>query len=81
MRLLLFFDGGRKSPSTFDFGSQLFNLCSRDIVTFDFVADSIVEVAVFAALYISHADAALWKEANFLLHEAQEADRACVFLF
>ena len=52
LRLLLFFDGGRKSPSAFDFGLQLINLCSRDIVTFDLVADSIVEIAVFVALYI-----------------------------
>ncbi len=73
LRLLLFFDGGRKSLSTFDFGSQLINLCGRDIVTFDLVADSIVEIAVFMALYVSYADAALWKEVDFLLQEVQEA--------
>lgn len=52
LRLLLFFDGSRKSPSAFDFGSQLINLCSRDIVAFNLVADSIVEIAVFVALYV-----------------------------
>ena len=81
MRLLLFFDGGRKGSSTFDFGSQLINICSGDIVAFDLVADSIVEISVFVALYASHADAALWEEADFLLHESQEAARAGVFLF
>lgn len=69
LRLLLFSDGGHKSPSAFDFGLQLINLCSRDIVAFNLVADSIVEVAVFVALYVSHADAALWKEVNLLFHE------------
>lgn len=81
LRLLLFSDGGRKSPSAFDFGSQLINLFSRDIVTFDLVANSIVEITAFVALYVSHADAALWKEANLLLHEVEEAPRTCVFLF
>ena len=81
MRSLLLSNGGRKSPSTFDFGLQLINLCSGYIVTFDLVTDSIVEIAVFVALYVSHADAALWKETDFLLHEAQEAARACIFLF
>jgi len=81
LRSLLFSDGGRKGPSAFDFGSQIINLCSRDIVAFDLVADSIVEIAVFVALYVSHADAALWKETDFLFHEVQKAARACIFLF
>lgn len=69
LRSLLLSDSSRKSPSTFDFGSQLINICGRDIVAFDLVTDSIVEVAVFVALYVSYTDAALWKEADFLLHE------------
>lgn len=73
LRSLLLSNGSRESSSAFDFGLQLINLCSRYIVTFDLVADSIVEIAVFVALYVSHADAALWKEIDFLLHEAQEA--------
>ena len=76
LRLLLLSDGGRKSSSAFDFGPQLINVCSRDIVAFDLVADSIVEIAVFVALYASQADAALWKAADLLFHEDQEATRA-----
>ena len=81
LRALLLSNGSRESSSAFDLGSQLINLCSRDIVAFNFVADSIVEVAVFVTFYASHADTALWKEADLLLHESQEADRACIFLF
>lgn len=69
LRSLLLSNGGRESSSAFDFGSQLINLCSRDIVTFDLVTDSVVEIAVFVALYVSYTDAALWKEADLLLHE------------
>lgn len=81
LRSLLLSNGSRESFSAFDFGSQFVNVCSRDIVAFDLVTDSIVEVAVFVTFYVSRTDAALWKEADLLLHESQEAARACVFLF
>jgi hypothetical protein len=81
LRSLLLSNGSRESSSAFDFGSQLINLCSGDIVAFNLVTDSIVEVAVFVAFYVSHADAALWKETDFLFHEVQKATRACIFLF
>ncbi len=81
LRLLLLSNGSRESSSAFDFGAQFINVCSGDIVAFDLVADSIIEVAVFVTFYFSHADTALWKEADLLLHEPQEAARACVFLF
>lgn len=81
LRSLLLSNGSRESSSAFDFGSQLINLCSRDIVAFNLVSDSIVEVAVFVTFYVSRTDAALWKEADLLLHESQEAARSFVFLF
>lgn len=81
LRSFLLSNGSCESSSALDFGSQFINVCSRDIIAFDFVTDSVVEVAVFMTFYVSHADAALWKEAEFLLHEPQEAARACVFLF
>ena len=81
LRTLLLSNGSCEGSSAFNFGSQPINLRSGDIVAFDFVTDSIVEVAVFVTFYVSHADAALWKEADLLFHEPQEAARACVFLF